>query len=382
MKNIKNLKISKKVKALVGAIILTTNLTGCAFKLNDTKETYVIEDSVLDTKNLQYFVINENGKGKIVPITSLKLVNSKNEVVESVDGIIIDGKIMNISNPVEIKFSLDVDNVIIDNELLPVSEFTLINSENGQKLTNIVGMFVNDEYVDLSENPLFNNNLLTTENFNLLVDEIYNDYVVVNKLDVTKDEVRDYIMVVNMDKLATDNKDLIVTIIGERKTDEVIQNAFKVYSAVMTENNDRYCMQGLGFDKIITVSNTVFDKDEKETVIEIEKRVAEIVKAGDNKEEFNKLLNKLLMEICDAENDKFNMESGVGYSTMNILMNFIRINFLNDLDKTNADLIKYFIVYAGDGVKYEENALSTGYYRGINNLMTDCLEIEAPVKTR
>jgi len=150
----------------------------------------------------------------------------------------------------------------------------------------------------------------------------------------------------------------------------------------MTENNDRYCMQGLGFDKIITVSNTVFDKDEKETVIEIEKRVAEIVKAGDNKEEFNKLLNKLLMEICDAENDKFNMESGVGYSTMNILMNFIRINFLNDLDKTNADLIKYFIVYAGDGVKYEENALSTGYYRGINNLMTDCLEIEAPVKTR
>ena len=42
----------------------------------------------------------------------------------------------------------------------------------------------------------------------------------------------------------------------------VVANAFNVYSAILTENNDRYCAKGLGFDTIIKVSDTVFDKNE------------------------------------------------------------------------------------------------------------------------
>jgi len=115
----KNLKINKKrVGALIGAVLVTTSLTGCSLGRSNNgpeKETYVTEDSVLDTNNLQYLVVVEDGVEKIVPITTLKLVNNKNEVIEKVDGVIVNGKIMDIVNPVEIKFSLDIEKVVIMN---------------------------------------------------------------------------------------------------------------------------------------------------------------------------------------------------------------------------------------------------------------------------
>lgn len=380
----KNLKINKqRIKALTGAIILATNLTACSFtqtNTNNVKETYTTEDSVLDTKDAQYLVVVENKVEKIVPITSLKLVNSKNEIVTKVDGVIVNGKIMDIKNPVEIKFSLDVEKVIINNELLPVSEFSLVNGETLEKLTNIVGMYANYEYIDLSQNPLFNDNRLTEEKFNELVETISKKYIDEFKLDVTKEDVIDYLMIVNIDKLATDNNELINTIIGDRNPDDIVLNAFNVYSAILTENNDRYCAKELGFDSIITVSETVFDKEEKEVVVNIEKRIKEIVSAKNNKEEFNKLLNKLLTDMYDAEKEEFNMESGAGYSVMTILVNFVRINFLTDLDKTNAELIKYFVTFAGDGKEYEENSRTTSYYRGIYTLITDCEKTKSLTK--
>lgn len=382
----KNLKINKKrIKALIGAFILLPNLTACSFTQSkdntNAKETYITEDSVLATDNLQYLVIVENDVEKIVPITALKLVNNKNEIVEKVDGVIVNGKIMDIENPVEIKFSLDIEKVIINNELIPVSEFSLVNGETLDKLENVVGMYANYVYTDLSENPLFNDNRLTDEKFNELVENIYEKYSE-EKLDVTKEQVIDYLMIVNMDKLATDNNELINTIVGDRNVDMVVANAFNVYSAILTENNDRYCAKELGFDSIITVSDTVFDKDEKETVIMLEERIKEIVLSKDNNEEFNKLLNKLLMDMCDAEKDEFNMQSGVGYSSMLVLVNFVRINFFTQLDKTNDELIKYFVTFAGDGVEYEENSMMTAYYREFYSLLTDCVKKDLYTKTK
>lgn len=381
----KNLKINKKrVGALIGAVLVTTSLTGCSLGRSNNgpeKETYVTEDSVLDTNDLQYLVVVEDGVEKIVPITTLKLVNNKNEIIEKVDGVIVNGKIMDIANPVEIKFSLDIEKVVINNELIPVSEFSLVNGETLEKLTNIVGMYANYVYTDLSENPLFNDNRLTEEKFYALVDEIYKKYSSDN-LDVTKEQVIDYLMARNIERLATDNNELINTIVDDRNVDMVTSNMFKVYSAILTENNDRYCAKGLGFDSIIKLSDTVFDEDEKATAIKLEERIKEIVLAKDNNEEFNKLLNKLLMDMCDAEKNEFNMSSGVGHGAMFILVNFVRINFLNELDETNAELIKYFVTYAGDGVEYEENSMITAYYRSFYDLLTDCVKEESYTKTR
>ena len=50
------------------------------------------------------------------------LVNNKNEIVEKIDGVIVNGKIMDIENPVEIKFSLDIEKVIINNGITTIGE--------------------------------------------------------------------------------------------------------------------------------------------------------------------------------------------------------------------------------------------------------------------
>jgi len=283
---------------------------------------------------------------------------------------------MAIENPVDILFSTEISKVIINNEMLPVSEFSLINGETTEKVNNIVGMYVNYNFVDLSDNPLFNDNRLTDEKFYELVDKIYAKYSEIG-LDVSREDVVDQIMFANIDKLATDNKELINTIIGDREVDVAYSNSADVRSAIMTENNYRYCSKGLGWDSLILVSDMIFDKKEKKVVENIESRIKEVVEAEDNKAEFNELFGKLLDDMLIATNKEFNMESGSGYNVMMILVNFVRINFQNLLNAENAEKVKYFVNFATDAVEYQENSRATAYYRGIYNILTDC-----PVKTK
>ena len=186
-------------------------------------------------------------------------------------------------------------------------------------------------------------------------------------------------MFANSDRIAKDNKELINTIIGERKFDEVEMNVFNVHSAIQTKNNYNYCSKGLGFDSLILVSDTIFDKKEKEVVESIEKRIEEIVNAKGNSQEFNKSLNTLLMEMLNATEEEFNMENGSGYNVMNILINFVRRNFA--LDKANSELIKYFISYAEEyGTSYYANSRSTAYYSGMYNLLTELTNCKVKTK--
>ena len=120
--------------------------------------------------------------------------------------------------------------------------------------------------------------------------------------------------------------------------------------------------------------DAIFSETEKAKTIELGNRVKPIVEAGrnGNLEEFNKLLNTLLMEMLDAKEDEFKLESGNGFNDMYIYINFIRINFLKELDTTNSELIKYFVVFDGDGLEYEENAKTSEYWSGINYLINEC----------
>ena len=75
------------------------------------------------------------------------------------------------------------------------------------------------------------------------------------------------------------------------------------------------------------------------------------------------------MEMLNSTEEEFNMDNGVGYSVMNILINFVRRNFA--LDQANSELIKYFISYAEEyNTSYYENSRSTAYYAGIYELIT------------
>lgn len=390
----KNLKINnEKFKRLISgglALVLAGSLTGCGFKQANTnidKEVYTSENSIVNDKNIKYLVVTENKNEKLVPIENLRLVDDKNQVVESLTGVIVDGKIMHIENPVEIKFSKDIKEVVVGYDIVSVDEFSLINNENGDKITNIVGMYnVDYEFVDYKNYNVSNNTCntdnkdevyeyeeLTTEKFYALAEEVYKKYEEIG-LDVKKEEVIDFVMMVNIEKIAKDNKELVDEIVGDRNTDTVILNMMDVYSAINTKNDNNYCAKGLGFDSLILVNDTVFDKETKDKVVEFEGRIKEIFEARNDKEEFNNLLNKLLKEVLTATEEEFNMEQGAGYNCMENLIYFIRSNFEKIMDKENKELIKYFCNYPEDfGTEYYENSRSTAYYSGIYYLLTENL---------
>lgn len=383
----KNLRINRqKISALLGTIVLTTNLAACNFtnsnnsKSNNT-QIYTQEDNVLNKEGLEYVVVNN----KLIAVSDLALMDKNGNIVESVDNVVVNNKLMKIENPVNIKFDSNIESVVVGNELVSPSEFKLVNANTKEEITSIDSFVLNGELVDasslLSLNGSSNNEILVDENYEELTDEkfyelcdaVYSEYKA-QGLAVEKTDVIKYVMMVNIDKLAEDNPNLIDTIVGKQEPDEVVLDIFKVLSSLMTENNSRYCARGLGWDSLFMASTPIFDKAEKNRVLEIEERIKEIVSVSGDKTEFNKLVNDLLMDMIDAKEECFNLEDGTGYNVVNILFNFIRINFSNLLDKQNSELIKYMIVYAGDGVEYEENSRSTAYYRGVYNILTDCKE--------
>ena len=42
------------------------------------------------------------------------------------------------------------------------------------------------------------------------------------------------------------------------------------------------------------------------------------------------------------------------------------------LNETNAELIKYFVPYAGDEEEYKKNNMLTGYIQDINDILVVC----------
>lgn len=392
----KNLKINNEwfKRTVCTTLVLATlgSLSGCSSKNEkvDNKDTY--EDGKLEE------VIYNN---KIIKVNDLKLKNiDTNEIIEMdrIEAILIDNKLVREFDLIKIIFDSSVESILVNDEFISVDKLGLFNSVINQDVKAINYVVIEDELIPVDEyfvvekednktneekkdEEVVEYQELTNEKFYELVEKVYAEYSKVG-LDVTKEEVIDYIMFVNIDRIAKDNKELIETIVGDRKIENVELNAFDVYSAVMTKNNENYCAKGLGFDSLLLVSNTVFDNQEKKDIEKIEERIKEIVEVANNKDEFNKLLNKLLLEMLNATEEEFNLEYGAGYSAMSILINFVRINFTDILDEANSELIKYFISYAEEyGTSYYENSRSTAYYAGIYNLLTDTLTC-AKTKTK
>lgn len=384
----KNLKINKKrIKALTGAIILSTNLAACSFNQNNNEgmQVYITEDEIVsNNSNIKYLVVKEDDTERLIPVEELRLADSNNKIIEKLDGVIVNGQIMSIEEPVNIMFDKEIKQVLVGYEIISTEELKLVD-KNNKEITNIIGMYNSNyefvEYNKTTTNKKENDKKeeteeeeyieLTDELFYELADKVYNKYKEIG-LDVKEEEVIDFVMMVNIDKIAKDNKDLVDKIIGDRNKDTVILNMMDVYSAIKTKNDYNYCAKGLGFDSLILVNDTIFDKETSNKTIEFEARVEEIFDARGDKDKFNELLNKLMMEVLTATEEEFNMENGAGYSIMEVLMYFIRSNFTNIMNKENAELIKYFCNYAEDyGTTYYENSRSTAYYSGIYYLFTD-----------
>ena len=374
----KNLKInSQKIKALIGSMILVTNLSACSIVNNNSQADTT---KTTETAKVIDYLLLDN---KLVPVSNISLMDSNKNIITKIDGVIIDNEIKNITNPIEIMFTDNISGIIINNEIFKVSEFTLVDKDTKEELKNIKGAFINNELIPLNikgdkTNTNDNNEehkILTDEEFYNLVDDIYNK-LTKEGLPVTKEEVIKYLMIVNIDQLKEENKELVNTIIGEQDPNEVILDTYSLISRIITENNSRWCAKGLGWDKLLMylAPDAIFSETEKSKTVELGERVRAIVETGRNgdKDKFNELLNKLLMDMIDAKEDNFKLESGNGFNDMYIYINFIRINFLNELDKTNGELIKYFVVFDGDGLEYEQNAKTSEYWSGINYLINEC----------
>lgn len=383
----KNLKFNKEslIRLISTGMVLVTlgnGLTGCSVKSENN------EDSK-DSKKIEKIVSNN----KMIEVADLRIKDTETDtIVENVDAVLVDNKLEKEFDIISVMFDSSIKTVQIGNELVPVSRLKLVDVKTNEELnaidyalvgnelisikdyyknektTDIVCEHICDECAALQEDVYVE---LTDERFFELADAVYKKYSEMG-LDVSKEEVIDFVMFVNADRIAKDNKELSKTIVGKRNFVEVENNVFNVHSAIQTKNNFNYCEKGMGFDSLILVSDTLFDAKERKVVENIEKCFEEIFEARNNSVEFNNLVKELFKGKLTATNKEFNMENGAGYNVMNIIINFIRINFRNILNAENAEEIKYFISYAEEyGTEYYENSRSTAYYAGMYNLLTE-----------
>ncbi|MGN1358505.1 MAG: hypothetical protein ACI4WU_03960, partial [Bacilli bacterium] len=335
----KNLKINKnKIKALLGAIVISTNLTACSFKKADTKQTYSLENSILENDDVQYLYVNDT----LVPISDVKLMDKSKNIIESVDGVLVNSEIMNISNPVEIKFSNDIEGVILGNKIIPVTEFTLVNGNTKEEITSIEGVFIDNKLVSVSlnDNSLIDSEnddigytdidtdeeyeLLTTEKFEDLCAERIKAFNDVN-LPVNETDVIVYIMGTNSDKLAEDNKELIAQIVGDKSEIEVINDFGKVCAAIAMKNFESF-QKDHSSENFIKVSDGIFG-EQKSSMIAVEGYIDKIMSSYNDGGKVNTYVSELFDQLNSGDLSK--LDDGVGFSMSTYLM------ILDAMDKSS-----------------------------------------------
>lgn len=215
---------------------------------------------------------------------------------------------------------------------------------------------------------------LTTEAFENLTTETINTLRGYG-LTVSDEDIVKYVMIRNIDKLRQDNNELISQIVGDQDPTEVFADADNVIDAIMTYNL-LYFDANHNTDGFISSSVGIFDETQKARALEIERRVFEIGTYYQDEEKYNELTYALLRDMIDPSNEISELEDGVSYGVEWINMYMVRSTFGTNryikLNDTNADMIKYYVSFAGDGEEYEMNALVNGNVRNINALLEEC----------
>ena len=108
----KNLKINEqKIKAMIGSMILVTNLSACSIVKNNTPVDSTKATEA--TREIEYLLIDT----KLVPVSNISLMDSNKNIITKIDGVIIDNEIKNITNPIEIMFTDNISGIIINNQI-------------------------------------------------------------------------------------------------------------------------------------------------------------------------------------------------------------------------------------------------------------------------
>ena len=310
----------------------TLALTGCKGNTVDRKGTETSEDVitisgvVLKENDLEQVVIGN----KFVNVSDLKLADKNGKLLKNITSGIAGNRIVPVENAPFIIFNSNIDYVLADNELIPVSDLILVNAATEEIVKGIDYAVVGDALVPFkdvaiinkggnddivitpSENKTEGYNFdythsavitqgedyeeLTTEKFEELVAKKIKDFEDLG-IKVKREDVIKFIMVFNIDKLKQDNPELVREIIGNQTIEEVFADGEDVSDALLSYEAQKLIYGGDSF----SVADCVFDKEQRELVEKFEARKLEIIRA--DKKDREALVEALLYDIENAQSD-------------------------------------------------------------------------------
>lgn len=399
----KNLRINKenfKKVISAGMILVTLSIfSGCKSN-NNNKDKNNTNSMGLEV------IVSDN---KMISVNDLRLKDIKTgTILEDVDAILVGNKLDKDVELVEIVFNSSVEAIIIDDELVPLNRFKLVNIKTNQEIDTIDYALVGDELVPIKKymdknttNTNINSNCVVDTNTNkdslVVFGEQYEEltterfYELVNakikecnekKIAFDEEDIEKLVMAVNINKLLVDNPELVYEIIGGKDlTDAELTNIMadgeKVQDTFNDYNLDLY-RKTKRTDGYILISDVVFDKAEKEKAMYVENKVNEIGSyARTDVAKMNELITAFLPSFYECKEEVYNMESGTCYGLRYILRPIRDLYGLNEcedrvtLDKFNSQYIKYFVSYVGDENEYYINGWGTGAYQNVYGLLNN-----------
>lgn len=387
---------TNKIKALAGTLILTGNISQtmavpCFRLFGNNRETYTVSDEILDDGKIEKIELDSK---KYISVKDFGLKDEDGVIYKKVDGVKTDGKLKNVKNLIDVIIGDDIDGVLIGDELYNLDSFTFVNTATGEELGTITGVILEDgeivDIVDLKTGSKSDDKSnakdeeyvpLTEEKFYELVDDM--ETVLKSKnIEYKEEDVIYYLMVINADRLAIDNHELLLNIVGTSNFDAIkigaktvigsrVSYDYGVYYGYTTESN------------FLDASAGIFDPDEKKCVQELQQRVAKIGKIEDD-DEFNAEVVALRDEMYDESSKYYTLSSGTLFSLHEVFEPlrgaYGMRNFEDDrFNEAGLEAIKTLVPYVSDSQTQQDNNLLNGAEMNISDIVEDC---KSHVKTR
>ena len=181
---------------------------------------------------------------------------------------------------------------------------------------------------------------LTTEKFEELCTDRIKEFNSVN-LPIDEKDTVIYVMGINSDKLAEDNRVLLDTLIGEKTEVELINDTGKVCAATAKHNLQAF-KNDHNTDNFILVSDSIFG-EQKDAMLKVEEYINQIVKNYQDNDKVNELVTSMFEKLNAGELSK--LDDGVGFSlsTYLILIDTMNIEGHITLNEENASMLAQLI---------------------------------------
>lgn len=339
---INNLKINnKKLISLGMSLILAGSLVGCG-KTNDGKDTYSSDSGLVSTDSVV-------SSGKIIGVNRIKLFDKDGKEVTSLD-VIVDGKIMHISNPVDAKLDSNISQVVYNNQIVSIDEFKLKDIITGMEISTTEYRISNGELVEYNISSKNVTKFSLTESRKTI--SSFEQKLCVRGISYTHEEVvRTYILL-NIDALTTSfNKEVLDALMEEcgakSITDlygdvtEYDDNGKVSHSADKTKigygelsnnivseyNYPRFYQNGMAFGDVFDLGDLIEDETQREIYTEAKK---ELVKMSFNSDTY--VLDASLVKFVDDFQNRNgiyeNMTVGTEYALSPLFAEFRGMVFM------------------------------------------------------